>query len=264
MPALGGTDQHRQRLAWIVQQQSLAFHGSNRNGEAQPGSESAAPGARCHHHRAAGYVARGGPHAGDGGAAGYEAGDLAVQDAGASQFGAASQGQVEPVAVQLSGLVLVHRADDGVGEARLDGADILAVDPAHADVGFLPGHQIADGLDLLVVQGQPERRATLVEQVHVRGGFQLGDELRKLGVGGPGHLEGRAGGELGAQQAEGTGGVSRGAAADGVPLQHRHADALSRQVVGDGAADHAGANYDHVGSFSQDRAPRVQMLGLWP
>ena len=66
-----------------------------------------------HHQPAAMDVPGGGFDAGDRGAAGNQAGHFPVQDVRAVEFRAARQGQVEAVAVQLGGLVLVHRSDDG-------------------------------------------------------------------------------------------------------------------------------------------------------
>ena len=67
--------------------------------------------------------------------------------------------------------------------------DFPGVNPAHVDVGSLPGHEALDEIGLFVVEGQPEGGTTLVKQVHARGGFQLWDQLLELGVGGAGHLE---------------------------------------------------------------------------
>ena len=75
------------------------------------------------------------------------------------------------------------------GEARFDGSNFPGVDPAHFDVRLLPDHQLLDQAGLVVVQRQPERRATLVQQVHAGGGFQLEDDLREFSVGGPRQFE---------------------------------------------------------------------------
>ena len=81
-----------------------------------------------------------------------------------------------------------------------------------------------------------------------------GDDLLKFGGRGPGNLEGRPGGELGAQQAEGAGGVSGGPAANGIPFQDGHVDAFPGQIIGDRATDHTGANHNYVRSFRQSPA----------
>ena len=112
--ALGRADQHRQGFTGVVEQQTLAFHGADGYGVIEPGREGAAPGAGGHHHRVAVDVAGGGLDSGHGGTIGDEAGDLAVKDLRILAFCATGQPQVESVAVQLGGLVLVHRADDGV------------------------------------------------------------------------------------------------------------------------------------------------------
>ena len=55
--------------------------------------------------------------AGNRGAVGDKAGYFPLKDVGALKFGAPAQGQVEPVAVQLGGLVLIYGAHDGGGKA---------------------------------------------------------------------------------------------------------------------------------------------------
>ena len=76
------------------------------------------------------------------------------------------------------------------------------------------------------------------------------------------NLEGRPGGELCAQQAEGASGVSGRPAADGFSLQDGHVDAFPGQVIGDRATDHTGADDNYVGILRQNIALQWEFLGF--
>ena len=258
---LGGAYQHGKGFAGVAQQQPLTLHWADRHREVQPGGEGAAPGPGGHHHRAAVDFAGNGPDAGNRCAIGDQAGYFSVEKVGTLELSSPSQGEVEAVAVQLRGLVLVHGSDDGGRQPGFNGVDLVRVDPVHLDVGLLPHHQALDQIGFVVVQGQPEGGTALVEQVHAGGGFQLRDDPLKLSGGGPGHLKRRPGRELGAQQAEGAGGMGGCPAADGLPFHERYVDALPGQVIGGRAADHPGANDHHVRSFRQFRALLGNFLG---
>ena len=87
--------------------------GRTGTGKSSQGVKARPPGSGGHHHRAAMQVAGCGPDAGNRGTIGDEPGHFPVEDAGALEFRAPGQRQVEAVAVQLRGLFLIHSANDG-------------------------------------------------------------------------------------------------------------------------------------------------------
>ena len=181
VPPLGRTYQHGKGFAGVAQQQPLALHRTDRHREVQPGRECPAPGPGGHHHRAAVDFPGNGLDAGNPRAIGDKAGYFPIEEVRPLELGAPSQGKVEAVAVQLRGLVLVDGSDDGVGQPGFNAMDLAGVNPVHLDVRLLPHHQALDQIGFVVVQGQPEGGAALVEQVHAGGGFQFRDNLLKLG-----------------------------------------------------------------------------------
>ena len=89
----------------------------------------------------------------------------------------------------------------------------------------------------------------MVEQVHACCVFQFLNQCRELVVAFQSKLKRRSGSEFGAQKADESCGVGGRATADGFTFEEGNVDALSCQVIGDGAAYHSRADDCDVNFF---------------